>query len=488
MLEPITLEKSMNRKLPTWFNVVPCVGKIPQIKWAEFCNRYPTIEEKAQWPKTKDCGIITGAISRLFVLDDDGSPELKNYSLPVTPTVKTPRGGKHYYFTWVPELDGLVTTRTGVLEKVDIRGNGGFVAFYGWEKSPDIVPFAKPPKWLIEKLGEKNADKLPISISQKLEEIKQGNRNETFTSLAGSLWRRGYEREDIFKLLLSQAKELAFSESELWTICSSVGRYSRPIISGQGESVDKFLEDVERVDWICEPIIAKKTLGFIAGLPSTMKTWIMIDLAVEAARRDTGGFWLGKFPVKPAKVLFIDQERFKGETQRRFRAVIAGKNINPKDLRESLFIRCGSTTRINLETSYNAFKKELEEIKPDIVIIDSFVTFHTKEENNRTEIQEVLEKIKALRTDYNTAILFLDHENKGAFNAAETNEEPSSNRMAGSIAKPAAAELVLSVRRHDVESCFVYHTKPLASAAIPPFQVRVTDTAPNGSKIEVRTY
>jgi RecA-family ATPase len=189
-----------------------------------------------------------------------------------------------------------------------------------------------------------------------------------------------------------------------------------------------------------------------------------------------GGNWLGLFPVRSSKVLYVDQERFRGETQRRFKGVMGAKGIGPADTDGRLFIRCGSTTRLDLQNSYQAFRAELSRIRPNLVVVDSFVTFHTREENNRRDIQEIMEQIKALRQEFGCAIVFMDHENKGVFSDKENNEVPSAFRMAGSVAKSAAAEFVLTVRRFDHFSSNVYHTKSTLAKTVPSFTVTVKDT------------
>jgi hypothetical protein len=453
-----------------------------------------------------------GKVSGTFLLDLDFSkhPESKTWyeankhRLPRTWSERTKSGGLHIYLRWTPALEARQTNTTSVLCKgVDTKGYGGYSKMapsegYEWIVPPHLAPLANPPEWLIELLPAKGGSfrrSLTTDTSNKqnwfaeaLAGLKEGNRNETFTKIAGSLRARGYEPNAILELLRGKAVEVDFPLGELDIICQSVGRYAPNAKSEDGQSasnVESFLENMEIVSWIVPNIVAQKSIGFVAGLPETGKTWLLIDLAVEAARG--GGVWMGRFPVKKARVLFIDQERFKGETQRRFRAVLAAKNLNPKDVKENLFIRCGTTTRINLDQSYQAFRKELEDIRPDIVLIDSFVSFHTVEENNRGEIQTVLEQIKKLRNDFGCTFIFVDHENKGAFHAKDENEQPSAFRMAGSIAKPAAAEFVLTVRRHDPDTSMVYHTKSTLASTVAPFMVKVRDVG-DKNKIVVEAF
>ena len=324
----------------------------------------------------------------------------------------------------------------------------------------------------------------PQRLNERLNSIAEGNRNNTLTGIAGSLRAKGYRPEEIYELLLPKAREVQLSEKELSLLCMSVGRYEPNNISANGSSIEEFLKNIEVVDWLVPGIIAKKSINFVAGLNGTMKTWMLIDLAIECAK-EKEGLWLGRFSVNHAKVLFVDQERFKGETQRRFKAVLAGKEITTNAVGNNLFIRCGTTTRLDLPHSFEAFKKELKDLTPDLVIIDSFATFHTKNENFRQEIQIVFERLKELRNEFGCSFVFIHHENGTAYNTEE--DRVDTGQMSGSEAIPAAAEMVLTVRKQSLNTSMVYMTKNNLSNAITPFIVTVEDLDIEKSKIKCYT-
>lgn len=489
------------------------VTKIPLIKWTRLQSELPTLDEVKEWfsLNNRSVGVVMGRVSNIFLLDFDFAkhPESKIFydqnkgRIPRTWTEKTKSGGLHLYFRWNPALMEKQTNTTSLIAKgVDTKGEGGYSKMapsdgYTWINPPHLTPLAVPPEWLVNLLPVKGTLHKSITNDTSIKQVswfadalaglKEGNRNETFTKISGSLRARGYNESDIFGLLEGKARDVGFSLEELRVICQSVCRYQPSgVAEGTASGIEAFLESNEIISWIVPSLISQKSIGFVAGLPETMKTWLLIDLAVECARG--GGLWLGRFQCKQSKVLFIDQERFKGETQRRFRAVITAKDLTPKDLGGNLFIRCGTTTRINLENSFQAFRKELADIRPELVLIDSFATFHTVEENNRGEIQSVLERIKQLRNEFGCTFIFVDHENKGAFHAKDEDEQPSAFRMAGSIAKPAAAEFVLTVRRHDPETSMVYHTKSTLASTVAPFIVKVVDVEGSKDKIKVEGF
>lgn len=467
------------------YSVIPLYGgnpdgenyKKPLIPWQEFQTRRASIQEIKSW-RTETFGIVTGRLSNLFVLDIDTDAVIP----PDGFNIKTRRGW-HCYFRWDDRLDNKVTTKVRISADRDIRGEGGYVVAWDLERLTKPHKLPPVPQEIIDQLPDRPVLKesgQPVEqyrdsrwYEEAINGLTEGNRNDTFARLVGSFHSRGYSSDFIFDVLKSKAAEVSFPLSELQTVIQSIERYPvSSIEAAPGLAIDSFLANEEKVEWICSPIVARKSIGFVAGLPETGKTWAVIDLAVEAAR---GGMWLGKFKTEQCRVLFIDQERFKAETQRRFKAVISGKNILPQQLRENLFVRCGTSTRLNLQPSFDAFRKELADTRPDLVLVDSFVTIHTNEENNRKDIQEVLEKVKQLRTEFGCTFIFLDHENKGVFLDQREDEPPSAMRMAGSIAKPAAAEFILTVRKTDDNSFMAFHTKSTLSPTINPFGFKVRD-------------
>lgn len=486
------------------FNIIPCSGKRPLVPWTDFTSRQITDQEYEQWEKLYpegDRGIVCGPISNLFVLDvdgDDGELSLQGYSLPNTVTVKTPHG-RHYYFKWISDLDEKITTRVGVLNKVDVRGEGGFVRFYGWERGPNMAPLLAPPQWLIDLLPNKNGPRVigesfkKLDYVDALQTLKEGNRNDTFSRLAGGLRSRGFEFKEIYEFLLPKAKEVGFDEKELQTVCQSICRYPaglRPpkVEVDIPEDFEAFLQEENKVEFLVDRIFARNSIAFIAGLPETCKTWTLVDLALELTKPE--GLWLNRFPTKHAKVLYIDQERDKAETQRRFKALMTAKNLDPKEVKKSIRVktRTNSPFRINLPESFEKFHALLKSEKPDVVLIDSYKTFHTCEINSHTEMQRVMELVKSLVTEFSCTFVFVYHENKAAFERLGADRKPKQvtfEYMAGASVMSEVAETILITVKSGQDSSFIHHVKNSYGQKVAPVLASVENLNPERTKIQV---
>ncbi len=193
-------------------------------------------------------GVITGKASNLLVLDIDnkngvsGGESLKELEaeyglLPDTFTVRTPTGGFHYYFNY---NDCGLTVDAGVLEGIDYRGEGGYVVSAGSVTKDGIYtvvndsPVADAPAWLIDVL--RRDESVPVSKQQRNNAssfLSEGSRNNSLTSIAGAMRRKGMEQDEIEDYLLAMNAALPepLPESEVCSIAKSVAKYDPSDIS-----------------------------------------------------------------------------------------------------------------------------------------------------------------------------------------------------------------------------------------------------------------
>jgi hypothetical protein len=322
------------------------------------------------------------------------------------------------------------------------------------------------------------------SIPERLNSLREGNRNNTLTGIAGALRAKGFNAETIFEMLKAQAEKVNFPENELWTICRSVERYI-PTSTGDNDSLSAFLSEDTKRRYIIPEVLAENTINLIVGLPESRKSWLLLDLALGIA---SGTDWLGRFKCEPKKVMIIDQERPRQEMQRRLKALLIGKNLELQTLEDNLVPKTGTATRINLEVSYQALCHKIEQLKPDVLLIDSLKTFQTGVITDNTSMQAVFERFKELRDKYNLTILILHHENKGAYIRAREGREVTAETIAGAGSIAEVPENIFIVTKHDDDSSFVHHVKNNYGQKIVPFLVRVVNINEDKSSIKVEAF
>jgi len=196
-----------------------------------------------QWPDA-NIGITTGAASGIVVFDidprhggDDMLAEWEREHAPIPDTVEvcTGGGGRHIFFA---HPGGHVKSR-GLAPGIDVKADGGYIVAppslhasgrrYEWELSspPDETPLAPLPEWLAAKLTSPSFEPRPASASAPVP-IRDGRRNATLTSLAGTMRRRGMSEEAICASLLAENRRRCdppLSDDEVRRIARSVARY-----------------------------------------------------------------------------------------------------------------------------------------------------------------------------------------------------------------------------------------------------------------------
>lgn len=191
-------------------------------------------------------GVATGTASGFIALDIDprhgGLESVKALEPYGTFTekvyAKTGGGGWHLLFNHPGERIGNIQStpdRPGKLGPgLDVRGDGGYIvvspslhvsgARYEWGVEFDALP--ELPEWLKRILTEHRQTTYSTVVEN---EIPDGQRNMTLTSLAGSMRRRGMSEDAIYSALSVENEQRCnppLPESVVRTIAHSVARYA----------------------------------------------------------------------------------------------------------------------------------------------------------------------------------------------------------------------------------------------------------------------
>ena len=219
------------------FSVIPLrpKGKEPLIPWTEFQKRRATESEITAWfTRTPDAniGIVTGSISGVAVVDLDGPEgiaEAKKLGLSST-LVSITGEGKHL---WFRANGALIPNAVRIQPGIDIRGEGGYVC-----APPSIHESGRRYRFL---RGVLTVDNLPIFpseileskmncvepvsqtrkfkeegwIAKALQEMTNGNIDNTLTAVLGRLRRDGYSSSDAYMLINPHAERVGAEDGHL---------------------------------------------------------------------------------------------------------------------------------------------------------------------------------------------------------------------------------------------------------------------------------
>ena len=246
------------------------VGEDGRPTWIPFQTTPPLIDDVERWLDSEpamNIGVVCGAVSGIIVLDQDGDQgahSLKYRDIPDTVQARTPHGWHHYF-----RHPGFpVPNRAGLLPKVDVRGDGGYVVAppslgpdgnesYYWVRDPFDYPLADAPDWLLDKLRDSEKSGAHVAgdayvagmdpgarqargdwLHETLSGVEQGRRNVEMTRLAGRYLGMGsMSVEEVTHILLAinqKSFRPPLDESEVRTIVASIARREKRKLAAMG--------------------------------------------------------------------------------------------------------------------------------------------------------------------------------------------------------------------------------------------------------------
>lgn len=197
-----------------------------------------------KWPRA-NIGMPTGAVTGCVVVDVDprngGDQTLERLvaehgALPATALALTGGGGQHILFK---HPGGNIKSRK-FADGLDCKADGGYIVVepsvhgsgksYAWELSSrlDEVALADVPEWLIVRIRAEAARTPHAAPSGPGGRIPSGKRNETLTSLAGGLRRKGFSPAAIQAAVSAENAarcDPPLVEAEVFSIVASVLKY-----------------------------------------------------------------------------------------------------------------------------------------------------------------------------------------------------------------------------------------------------------------------
>ncbi len=411
--------------------------KKPSVNWSDFQKRLPTEVEIEFWTnklKSNGYGLVTGELSRIAVVDVD-TPDLSKLDifLPETLSSRTVSGGTHFYYQQPQGLRNSTKDDSGI-PFIDTRAEGGFV----------VIPPTEGYKWITD--GEFDRSKIapfPTDLLQRLSLAKksvdwndflqtvwsEGSRNNASAKLIGYLIANKYRSnppqswdevkswnqnkclppilEDnlkkTFDSILASETEKRKSQSNNTPIYSSdfsdFPTFANPYqIVSASDLVLNYKKNSNK--WIVENLIPENGITFIAGNPKSGKSLIGLHIALSIIH---GTKAFGAFNTQQMKVLYIPKE----DSQ----SIVAERLLHQTSLNNFHFCYQGN---FSIDTPHG--QEQLialeNEIKPDVIIFDSYRRFISGNENDSEVTNKSHSLFKSLLNKGVKSIIVIHHINK----------------------------------------------------------------------------
>jgi hypothetical protein len=262
--------------------------------------------------------------------------------------------------------------------------------------------------------------------------IPQGQRNDTLTSLAGTMRRRGMSRAEIAAALHQVNKDRCkppLDPGEVDGVATSVARYTpdqiatamaeghwEQMIRSQAQLAPLSLAElVERYPNLRRPVIhgllrQGETMNVIAA-PKTQKSWLVTDLALAVA---TGRPWLDTFETDQGNVLIIDNELHPETSANRIPRVAAARQIALSEVGHRVFVQ-------NLRGHWQdifSLGQYFRSLKPGqfrLIILDAMYRFMPQkmDENDNATMANIYNAIDRYADLLGCCFVLIHHTSKG---------------------------------------------------------------------------
>jgi hypothetical protein len=472
--------------------VEPC-GKRPLVKWQEYQLRQPTVAEiERWWGETPDANVGLACGRGMFVLDIDGPEGMQALidagvdpaSLGAAPRVVTGKG-QHIY------LAGDVPDRIGVLPKVDIRSDGGFVVAppsvhasgrrYEWAGGLFGTNFPPAPPALQELLARPTKPTLGAQpadagwVSTALLGVGEGGRDNTCTRLAGYFLGRGLPVDVVETILVEWGERCspAFPADAVAKCIASIAKRHEPAAAvetyGVAAVVGEALAEIK-----VPPAERKLRPTELPGLDKLLSGGFEPgEFVLFGARPGVGKTALAlqiarKVAENGAPVLIDSREMRRTAVVRRLLVQLSG--VRASDVKSGQLVEMQwkslawaasylATLPIHLTNARSV--EELREVASAVgalglIVVDYLQLMKTAfaGENKRSNVEAVSEALKALAVDFDVPVLCLSSLRRLTKAKDGTREKPDMSDLRESGALEHDGDIVmLMAREFDSDVC-----------------------------------
>ena len=159
------------------------------------------------------------------------------------------------------------------------------------------------------------------------------------------------------------------------------------------------------------PTQGKLILG---AAPKTGKSFLALNMALDLALGQplfnaTYANGTPVFPVYgPKRVLYLDQELGSHGAKKRLRVMVDAAKMNTLPL--DFYIRTkNSDMRLDTESGRAFISEEIDETKPDVVILDPLAKFHLVDENSAQHMGAVMRIIDRWIQNFGCSVIIIHH-------------------------------------------------------------------------------
>lgn len=184
------------------------------------------------------------------------------------------------------------------------------------------------------------------------------------------------------------------------------------------------------------PLIPKGGRIVIGAPPKHFKSMLALNLAYDLAeaeplwglkKADGGALWEVK---RPLSILYVEQEIGRYRVKERMEKIHGARGGELAPL--NLHFECkGSGIMLDTDVGRSILEERVEQLKPDVLVIDPLRKFHTQDEDSSTEMVKVFKALDNIQERHELTALILHHTSKRS--EFRDPSDPESLRGSGEI-------------------------------------------------------
>ena len=308
-------------------------------------------------------------------------------------------------------MEKYITTISDIQPGIDIRGKGGYVVVPSrkmpdreWKIQEEIADLPEPWYDIIPHASTNGSG--PLNIADKIAGITEGNRHDSFLSLAGKLMAAKLDASEVIAALMPLAVEHKFEQELLDLVTDMFKRYQViPKTQLRLELVEDFLSKPEPpLEWMIDGLWTAHAKGMLVGQPNLGKTWVALNMLISYV---TGLPCLGKYiPTQTGAGLLVEQEGSLTNLNRRFHMLAKGMSLKTGDLKDLHHMSFQFPKLPDNEKDIIALMKHHH---IGFVVFDSLVRFHNMDENSSAMMRIVMESFTRINLETGASVLLIHH-------------------------------------------------------------------------------
>lgn len=203
----------------------------------------------------------------------------------------------------------------------------------------------------------------------------------------------------------------------------------------------------KRIKWLIKDIVPCGVLTFITAMPKAGKSTFAINMAV---RLSSNLPFLGKYALgrrKPFRVIVVSLEDHEGEVKAKVQSFLHGRRFPNK------YLSMLKAHSISLPNDFKRLKIDIQNEKPDVVILDTLRRSHQCEEDSSSALAPIINGLRELIREFNFTGIVIHHTGHKVIDL-----NSSGNWLRGSSDLNAAWETLIALeKKKEVVKVRVFH-------------------------------